>query len=89
MTLNGEVSILENRIAKTELDIEQADEEIDLVNAQIALLTRSLFDLENTLEQDREALIALLRKIQVDDGDMVLKLLARIHLQSSLVSYSD
>ncbi len=74
VTLNGEVSILENRIAKTELDIEQADEEIDLVNAQIALLTRSLFDLENTLEQDREALIALLRKIQVDDGDMVLKL---------------
>lgn len=74
-TLYGELDLLDNRIAKTELDIEAAEAEIDLVNAQIALIEQEVHDLEEVMEKDRDLVAEILQEIETQDNTLPLQLL--------------
>jgi len=74
-TLATELDIIENRIAKTTLDIELNNEEIDSVNAEIAILDKQIQGYEAQLVRDRELLSTILQHIQSYDNDMSLQLL--------------
>jgi len=74
-TLAGEMDLLGNRIAKTELDIKATGEEIDSVSSEILILDKEIFSLEEKLAIDRESITQILREIQVKDGSLTLELL--------------
>lgn len=69
-----ELDILDNRIAKTQLDIESAEAQIDLVNVEIALLEQEMRVLEDTLDRDKEFIAEILREIQVQDSTIPLQM---------------
>jgi murein DD-endopeptidase MepM/ murein hydrolase activator NlpD len=73
-SLSVELDLLDNRIAKTKLEIEETEASIDLVNTEISLLNKQLTSLEQTLQKDRQLLVAVLQKIQVKDQDLPLRL---------------
>src|SRR3989338_2225952 len=73
-SLSVELDLLDNRIAKTKLEIEETEASIDLVNSEISLLNEQLTSLEQTLQKDRQLLVAVLQKIQVRDQDLPLRL---------------
>ncbi|MBI5370233.1 peptidoglycan DD-metalloendopeptidase family protein [Candidatus Uhrbacteria bacterium] len=74
-TLNGELELLENRIAKSKLEIDQSKDEIDLINTQIALLNEEIGQLDQKLTHDKELMAGVLRHIQTKDKDLPLQLL--------------
>jgi len=74
VSLSVELDLLDNRIAKTKLEIEETEISIDLVNTEISLLNKQLTSLEQTLQKDRQLLVAVLQKIQVNDQDLPLRL---------------
>ncbi|MBI4592351.1 peptidoglycan DD-metalloendopeptidase family protein [Candidatus Uhrbacteria bacterium] len=74
-TLYGELDLLDNRIAKTKLDIEATEAEIDLVNAQIALIQEEVRDLEEEIQQDLDLIAQVLLQIDVQDHSLPLQLI--------------
>lgn len=74
LTLKGELGILQNRIARTELQIEETGVEIHLVNAEVAVIEKELMDIEMQLEMDKKMIANVIRKIQVQDQQLALKL---------------
>lgn len=74
-TLANETELLENRIAKTELDIQATDVEMEAVGMEIELLQTRMTAVEGQLTREREALSDILRKMDVYDNDMTLRLL--------------
>ncbi len=74
LSLKGELGILQNRIAQTELKIEETGVEMHIVNAEMAVIQNELMDLEQKLEVDKQMIADVLRKIQVQDQQLALKL---------------
>ena len=64
-SLQGEVELLENRIAKTGLDIDAADASIDLTNAEIAIIATEINQQEEILNRERELIAEVLREVQI------------------------
>ncbi len=64
-TLEGEVDLLENRIAKTALDIDAAEVSIDLTNAEISIIEDEIHEQEDLLDSQREMISEVLQQIQV------------------------
>jgi murein DD-endopeptidase MepM/ murein hydrolase activator NlpD len=74
LSLINDLSLLENRIAKTKLDIESVYAQIDLVNVQMHIIEQEMQELEDTLEKDKELITSVLQEIQVQDEELTLKL---------------
>lgn len=74
-SLANETDLLENRIAKSELDIQATEAEIAAVNAEVELLETRMAAISAQLDRDRESLAVILRKMDVYDNDMALQLL--------------
>lgn len=74
LTLKGQLSILENRIAKTELQIEETGVEIHIVNVEMAVIEKELIDIQKKLDTEKTMIANVLRKIQVQDQQLALKL---------------
>lgn len=74
-TLAIESELLDNRIAKSELDIEATDAEIAAVNAEIEVLETRMAAIELQLSRDRQAIGDILRQMDVYDNDLSLQLL--------------
>jgi murein DD-endopeptidase MepM/ murein hydrolase activator NlpD len=74
LSLKGELGILQNRIAQTELKIEETGVEMHIVNAQMAVIQKELVEIENKLEVEKKMIADVLRKIQVQDQQLALKL---------------
>ncbi len=74
-TLVSEMELLDNRVAKTELDISATDEDISATNDEIQLLQIRADAIEHQLELDRASLGDILRKMDTYDNDMTLQLL--------------
>jgi murein DD-endopeptidase MepM/ murein hydrolase activator NlpD len=75
VSLQNEVDLLQNRIAKTELDIQSTTQQADVVNDEISLLDVRINALQDQLKRDKEALSSILRKVDVFDNDLSLQLL--------------
>jgi len=74
-SLNNELEILENRIAKAELDQKAVETQIDLVNAQIDVIEHDIHKLEKTLARNKDLIVTILQKIEIQDGTLALQLL--------------
>ena len=74
-TLVSEMELLDNRVAKTELDIRATDQDISATNDEIQLLQIRADAIERQLGLDRESLGDILRKMDTYDNDMTLQLL--------------
>lgn len=74
-TLYNELDLLDNRIAKTELDIEAAEAQIDMVNVQISLIEQEMHDLEEIMAKDIELVAQILQEIETQDNTLPLQLL--------------
>lgn len=74
-TLAVESELLDNRVAKTELDIQATDAEIEAVNAEIQVLETRMAAIETQLARDRASIGEILRTMDVYDNDMALQLL--------------
>lgn len=74
-SLSGELSLLENRMAKAELDIELNEVEIDLVNTELRQLDDQINALESRLQKERNIIEEILQEIQVYDNDLSLQVL--------------
>lgn len=72
-TLKGELELLDNRIAKTALEIEETKEQIDLINTEILMLNRQLGELETKMEEQRKLLINVIQVIQTQDDHFPIK----------------
>ena len=73
-TLYGEIDLLENRIAKTKLDIEAAEASIDLVNIELASLDEEIQSTQEQLDYERTLIAEVLRQIQTEDTAVPLEL---------------
>ena len=73
-SLYGEIDLLSNRIAKTQLDIEAAEVSIDLVNLELSALEDEIKTVEEQLERQRELIGDVLRQIQMEDTAVPLQL---------------
>ena len=73
-SLYGEIDLLDNRIAKTELDIEAAEASIDLVNFELRSLEDEIQSVQDSLERHRELIAEVLRQIQVEDTAVPMQL---------------
>lgn len=67
VSLVNEVEILDNRVAKTELEIESAGEEISALNAEINITNLSIAEEEETLKRNRALISSVLREIRNAD----------------------
>lgn len=74
-TIEVEIALLDNRVAKTELDILATTEEISATNDEIVLLETRMAALEDQLARTRESLATILRQMDVYDNDLSLQLL--------------
>ena len=74
-TLRVEVDILDNRMAKSELEIEQTGEEVDLVNAEIRAIDLDVQKIVKQLARQQDLIADVLRKIQVVDNTLPLQTL--------------
>ncbi len=75
VSLAVEIDLLENRAAKTTLDIEVTNEEIDLVNAEISIISSEITELQTQLEKEQGMIADVLQEIQVLDNDLPLQTL--------------
>ncbi len=74
LTLKGQLSILENRIAQAELKIEETGVEMHIVNSEMYVIEKELTEIENKLEIEKKMIADVLRKIQIQDQQLALKL---------------
>lgn len=74
-SIEVELELLDNRIAKNELDIQASGEEISAVNDEIELLDTRITALEEQLDRSRSTLAEILRQMDVYDNDQTLQLL--------------
>ncbi|MFH1315197.1 MAG: peptidoglycan DD-metalloendopeptidase family protein [Candidatus Uhrbacteria bacterium] len=74
LSLSNEVSLLENRIAKTELDIEATQIDIDTVQLELNVIEEQILQLESQLENQRDILASILRRINQYDENTILEL---------------
>lgn len=74
-SLYGQIDLLENRVAKTELDIEAAKASIDLANTELSVLEEEIESVQAQLDRDRALIAEVLRQIQVEDTNVPLQLL--------------
>lgn len=75
ITLANQISLLENRIAKSALDIEATNLEIDTVNDEILLLENQIAVYEAKIENEKTIIGELLRNIKSYDDRSALELL--------------
>ncbi len=73
-TLAVELDLLDNRMAKTKLQVEETKEEISLINLEIVSLNKQLETLEERLEREKKMITGVLQEIQVQDNDLALQL---------------
>ncbi|MEK7614808.1 MAG: hypothetical protein AAB431_00295, partial [Patescibacteria group bacterium] len=59
-SLAGQLDLISNRTAKTELEIEETKAEIDLVDTEVSYLTDQISALNVKLEQDRKLIASIL-----------------------------
>lgn len=74
-TLQGEMDLLDNRVAQTDLDIQATEKIISATNDEIQVLQERMDAIERLLRLDRASLGDMLRKLDVYDNDMTLQLL--------------
>ncbi|NBS41624.1 hypothetical protein EBS80_03105 [bacterium] len=74
-TLAVESELLDNRVAKSELDIQATDAEIEAVNDEITILETRMNAISAQLVRDRESIGEILRTMDVYDNDLSLQLL--------------
>lgn len=74
-TMEVELELLDNRIAKTQLDIQATEKEISAVNDEIVVLDTQMAAIEAQLARSRESLSEILRQMDVYDNDLSLQLL--------------
>lgn len=74
-SLRNALDLLDNRAAKTALDIEAAQEQIDLVNTEIRVLDLEIQKLEMQLVKDRGLLRRVVQQIDVSDSSMRLEMI--------------
>ncbi|MBI4598744.1 peptidoglycan DD-metalloendopeptidase family protein [Candidatus Uhrbacteria bacterium] len=75
VTLNGEMELLDNRVAKTELEIEAARESIDATNRELVLIEMQISEVERSLATQRELLKDVLRQVEQSDQHSTIELL--------------
>ncbi len=73
-SLASELELLDNRIAKTELEIAETEETIDLTNTELVLLQKQLSELENDLNKNKQLMAGVLQEIQINDQELPLSL---------------
>ncbi|MBI2551408.1 peptidoglycan DD-metalloendopeptidase family protein [Candidatus Uhrbacteria bacterium] len=74
-SLTGELELLANRIAKSQLDSKATEEKIALATEEIGLLTAEQERLETELANKTSALASMLKTLQVEDQTMDLRLI--------------
>ncbi|TAK03726.1 hypothetical protein EPO34_01010 [Patescibacteria group bacterium] len=74
-SLDDQIGLLENRAAKTELDIEGNMVELDLVAAQVQVLDKQVRAHESQLERQKLLMAELIRSMDSSDGDVLLQAL--------------
>ena len=74
-TLAGELDLLDNRISKTKLEIEETSTQMSVINTELLVLNKQIFILVAKLEQDRVLLMSVLQHIQSRDENFPLKVL--------------
>ena len=74
-TLNGEMELLDNRVAKTELEIEATRESIDAANRELVLIELQISEVERSLATQRELLKDVLRQVEQSDQHSTIELL--------------
>lgn len=71
-SLASELELLDNRIAKTELEIEETKQTIDLTNTELVLLQQQLSELELKMNKNKALMMGVLHEIQVSDQELPL-----------------
>lgn len=74
-TLGGEVSLLENRIAKSELEIEATQELIDTTDQELRLIGEKIAEVEATQTRQREILKGIIQEINIKDSQSLIEML--------------
>lgn len=74
-SLSNEMALIENRIVKTELDIEALGVEIDSTAIEVDILDQEIADKQTRMEREREILSGLIREIQTFDRRSTLALI--------------
>ena len=74
ITLLNETALLDNRLAKTTLEIEGTEEEIKNVHAKLRLINGEITQKELQLKKQQEILTAVLHAMQVQDRDSLLEI---------------
>ena len=75
VSLRNELELLDNRVAKSQLDIEQTQQQMEIVNAELRLLEMEQEKLEAQLARDRELLKKVVQKMDTYDRSLRLELL--------------
>jgi len=73
-SLNDDLLLLDNRVAKTNLDIEANKLELEVTNREISIFDKQIKDQQQKLLRNRETLSEVLEKIQVYDNKSELEL---------------
>ena len=73
VSLAGEMDLLDNRIAKTELEIEETNEEVNLLNIEMNLLEKEIHIIDSKLSQDKELIVSILQEVQVMDNNFPIQ----------------
>lgn len=74
-TLNNQLDILDNYLAKTQLDIESANLEIDKTSLEIKKIEIDSATLDQNIEQQKQHIASLLRLVYKNDQLSVLEML--------------
>ncbi len=74
-SLNNEVDLLSNRMAKTLLDIEAAEASVDLVNAQLSAIQREIQVAQEEFDRNRLFIQEVLLEMQAQDNRLPLLVL--------------
>ena len=84
ITLLNETEILENRIAKTELEIEAGQERIGTTEIELRLIDKEINEKEQDLERQRQILKGLLHEIDSRDNISLMEALFNTNSFSDL-----
>lgn len=74
-TLANQLVILDNRLAKSELDIEDAQSEIDITELEIKKIDAEIKALAKEIDKEKEHLESILRLIQKQDNVSTLEII--------------
>lgn len=73
ISLNQQLEILQNRMARTELQIEETNAKIDLVNLELVNIEKQAILVQVKLERQREMIADVLQNIQVQDQQLPMQ----------------